>query len=311
MAIYHLNVKTVSRGSGGSAGSSYDYLNRDGKYTIDKDEVLAADNGNMPDWANNQPGEYWQAADVYERANARLCKRVEFALPRELDAEAQKKLVDDFARKLADTKDGPLPYSYAIHKGHDQDNPHCHLIISERVNDGQARNRENWFKRANSAAPAQGGAKKTEALKPKEWLEETRENWQNQANRALERAGHDSRIDHRSLDAQGVARAPGRHRGVALNAMLHKDKLKPQEVEKEIQPDNLEAKKQELDVAKALKASFEAGRAGAKNWFRHEKRNLAFEERERKRLEDERLKKEKEEKAAQRQKSRRGQGYSR
>ncbi|WP_259662986.1 MobA/MobL family protein, partial [Escherichia coli] len=35
--------------------------------------------------------------------------------------------------------------------------------------------------------------------------------WADHANRALERAGHDARIDHRTLEAQGIERLPGVH----------------------------------------------------------------------------------------------------
>ncbi|MBJ3457182.1 MobA/MobL family protein, partial [Salmonella enterica subsp. enterica serovar Agona] len=43
--------------------------------------------------------------------------------------------------------------------------------------------------------------------------EQTREAWADHANRALERAGHDARIDHRTLEAQGIERLPGVHLG--------------------------------------------------------------------------------------------------
>ena len=35
----------------------------------------------MPSWAEAEPTAYWDAADLYERANGRLFKRVEVALP--------------------------------------------------------------------------------------------------------------------------------------------------------------------------------------------------------------------------------------
>ena len=70
-----------------------------------------------------------------------------------------------------------------------------------------------WFKRYNAAAPEAGGARKTTALHPKDWLLETRAAWAAQTNQALERAGHAIRIDHRSLEAQGIDRVPGIHLG--------------------------------------------------------------------------------------------------
>ena len=57
---------------------------------------------------------------------------------------------------------------------------------------------ETWFKRYNGKNPAGGGARKSTATRPQEWLEDTRESWAEHANRALERAGSTERIDDRS-----------------------------------------------------------------------------------------------------------------
>ena len=56
--------------------------------------------------------------------------------------------------------------------------------------------------RANKKAPEKGGALKSRSMMSKEWLEQTREAWAQEANQALERAGRGERIDHRSLAAQ-------------------------------------------------------------------------------------------------------------
>ena len=94
-----------------------------------------------------------------------------------------------------------------------------HLLISERTNDGLERSPDQWFRRYNAAAPDQGGARKTEALKPRAWLDATREDWAEQTNQALERAGHAIRIDHRSYAEQGIERLPGVHLGPDVLAM--------------------------------------------------------------------------------------------
>ena len=200
MAIYHLTAKTVSRGESASAAVRCDYIERAGRYHSDEAEVLHKGHGHMPAWAENCPRNYWEAADIHERANGRLFKQIEFALPRELSPEQQTKLAASFCANLARTKDGPLPYSFAVHKGRDEANPHCHLLISERVNDGHFREPDLWFKRA-AKDPAQGGAKKTKELHPREWLLQCRELWAERANLALQRAGHEARIDHRTLDS--------------------------------------------------------------------------------------------------------------
>lgn len=222
MAIYHLNVSTGSKGKGSSAGAKFDYIEREGKYEKGKEELQEVGHGNMPEWAVEKPKIYWESADDFERANARLFRQVEFALPVELNREQQKKLVEEFAKFICD--DESLPYSWAIHKGEynhkgEQEdkpkNPHCHLIISERRNDGIFREPEHWFKQTSNKNPARGGAPKTKKLESKDWLFQIRKDWENFANKALQEAGHNIKIDCRSLAEQGIERAPSRHRGVS------------------------------------------------------------------------------------------------
>ncbi|MCL1915933.1 MAG: MobA/MobL family protein, partial [Desulfovibrionaceae bacterium] len=221
MAIYHLTAKTVSRGESASAAVRCDYIERAGRYRSDEAEVLHKGHGHMPAWAENCARNYWAAADAHERANGRLFKQLEFALPKELSPQQQTELAAFFCMDLARTKDGPLPYSFAVHKGRDKANPHCHLLISERVNDGHSREPDLWFKRAAKDL-AKGGAKKTKELHPREWLLSCRELWAERANLALQRAGHDARIDHRTLEAQGINRAPTIHLGPSVAAMERK-----------------------------------------------------------------------------------------
>jgi MobA/MobL family/RepB DNA-primase from phage plasmid len=209
MAIYHLTVRTGSRTSGQSAKAKADYIQREGKYACDSSEVLYAESGHMPEWAANG-SQYWGAADLYERANGRLFKEIEFSLPIELTLKEQQVLVNDFVKHL--TAFEVLPYTLAIHAGKGE-NPHVHLMISERKNDGIDRPASQWFGRYNAKQSDRGGAQKSESLKPKDWLEKTRESWADHANRALALAGHDARIDHRTLDKQGIERLPGIHLG--------------------------------------------------------------------------------------------------
>ena len=64
----------------------------------------------------------------------------------------------EFASKLTSAGGERLPYTLAVHRGHGE-NPHAHLMISERANDGIERSREQWFRRYNAKAPEKGGAK--------------------------------------------------------------------------------------------------------------------------------------------------------
>ena len=205
MAIYHLDVKTGTRGGGQSASAKFDYLGREGRYSKEAEELEYKESGNMPAWAEDDPGKYWQAADEHERTNGRLFQQVEVALPVELDERQRRDLARSFAEKLT----GPerLPYTLAIHRGEaknpgDKNNPHAHLMISERGLDGHARSAETWFKRANKRNPERGGALKSRELMNPDWIAQTRQVWEQEANRALERAGRSERINHRSLAEQ-------------------------------------------------------------------------------------------------------------
>lgn len=225
MAIYHLHVKSVSRGTG-SAQAKADYISREGKYQADRDDVAYSENGHMPNWAADGP-KYWKNADIYERANGRLFVHVEFALPVELSKDQQKELASNFCRQLAQTSQGQkLPYSMAIHKGRGENNPHCHLMINERINDGIRRGPSEWFRRANAKDPAKGGAQKAEELRSKFWLSDTRKLWADMANQSLEKYGHNTSIDHRTLAAQGIDREPQYHLGPAAAAMERKNNSK-------------------------------------------------------------------------------------
>lgn len=215
-AIFHLHARTGSRTNGQSARAAAAYIQRAAEYGRDQAELVYTESGHMPSWAEADPTTYWAAADLYERANGRLFKRVEVALPLALSEEEQRELAVGFAHHL--TAGERLPYTLAIHAGAGT-NPHAHLLISERTNDGLERAPEQWFRRYNAAAPEQGGARKSEALKPKAWLEEARAAWAELTNQALERAGHAVRIDHRSLAAQGIERLPGVHLGPSVQAM--------------------------------------------------------------------------------------------
>lgn len=228
MAIYHLTVKTGSKKGGQSAAAKAGYISRTGKYAKDRDEVLHIESGNMPSWATAglrserskaAARKYWQAADEHERANGVLFREVEFALPRELTLEQQIEVARQFAEELSTVKGGKLPYTLAIHAGKGE-NPHCHLVLSERINDGIERIPKQWFKRSNNKEPERGGARKADiGSQRKKWLIQTRGKWAELANKALARAGVDARIDHRSLEAQGIERAPQVHLGPQVAAM--------------------------------------------------------------------------------------------
>ena len=187
MAVYHLKMSVGSRAGGQSALAKSEYIEREGRYERDREELEDKEHENMPEWAEDDPRSYWAAADEYERANGRLYREVQFALPKELSKAERLELASGFARRL--TEGEQLPYTLAIHRGGpDGENPHAHLMFSERSNDGIERTAEQWFKRYNAKEPEKGGARKSRVAVPRAWLEQTRKAWEQEANKALRQA---------------------------------------------------------------------------------------------------------------------------
>src|SRR5207244_8715612 len=172
--FYHLSFRSGSRAGGSCAKAAHAYVTRTGEYEgPDRDPALYTESDHLPSWTGDEPGDYWDAADLYERANGRLYISADFALPRDLDLDDQVGLAHAFAQEL--TAEERLPYTLAIHAGRDAEgqehNPHAHLMVSERRNDGVTRNHEQWFSRANSFRPERGGEPKRRTCHGREWME--------------------------------------------------------------------------------------------------------------------------------------------
>ncbi|MBU2788345.1 MobA/MobL family protein [Acidithiobacillus sp. VAN18-1] len=219
MAIARLSVKV---GKAGKAAGHAAYIARLGKYAcrLERGEKLeATEAGNMPAWARSNPLAFWQAADAHERKNGSTYREFEIALPRELPPEARIALVRDFVRQEIGERHA---YQWAIHTPTAADGgeqPHVHLMFSERQCDGIERDPEQYFRRYNPKSPEKGGAKKgygpnagktlSRAERAKE-LKALRERWGDLCNAHLESAGVEQRIDMRSHAERGTGLEPER-----------------------------------------------------------------------------------------------------
>ncbi len=217
MASYHLTARI---GAKGKAGSHAEYISREGKYKGREryEDLEATGAGNMPKWADQNPAHFWAAADEHERANGSSYREFEIALPRELTPDQRRELVEEFVTQEIGNRHA---YHWAIHtpkaalEGDKQ--PHAHIMYSERKLDGIERDPAQYFKRYNAKQPGLGGCQKVSGGKTaaalKEGLLAERQRWADLQNKHLERHGHSTRVDHRSLEAQGIGRDPERHLG--------------------------------------------------------------------------------------------------
>lgn len=195
MAIYSLNVRSIGKTThaSGTAGAHARYIARPGAEA----EIVAV---NMP--ADPNEARAWlDAQEAADRKNARVADKVRIAIPRELNEEQRLQLVQDFCQ---DVTGGRVPYYAAIHQdGADAHNPHAHIIVRDRdIETGKRVLKWSDSKRDREKAGLAPNA-----------VDHIRERWEMKANEALKRAGHDARIDRRSLIAQGVDREPTIHIG--------------------------------------------------------------------------------------------------
>lgn len=213
VAIGRLRMKVAGAGKAGPHAS---YIFREGHYARDEklERLDAKEAGNMPAWAQADPVSFWRAADEHERANGTTYREMEIALPRELAVEERVALVRAFVAQEIGTAHA---YQWAIHtparSSDGGDQPHVHLMFSERQVDRIERGPDQYFKRANGKAPEKGGARKGygpragERLSRDERAEELkalRGRWEGLANDHLARAGRDERIDMRSYVDRGL-----------------------------------------------------------------------------------------------------------
>jgi hypothetical protein len=176
LASPHCKVKNGARGNGEKHAL---YVGGDGKYG-DRNDVAHVEDGNLPKWASNAV-EFFKAADDHERANGRVYKEVEAAIPRE--AKDPVKWAQDYAKELLGDEH---PYRLAIHDKQAQDggrNVHMHLMFSTRTMDGYNREPKHFFKngaprkKGKELTPeqiAKGGARKSDYWNAREAVPKTR-----------------------------------------------------------------------------------------------------------------------------------------
>jgi ATP-dependent exoDNAse (exonuclease V) alpha subunit len=214
MAIYHLSAKIVSRNEGRSVvaaaayragevlhdqhiGQSFDYTRKAG---VEHTEILAPTDS--PPWIHDRES-LWNAVEQIERRkDAQLAREIEIGLPVELTKQQQIELLRDFARRTFVSKG--MVADVALHRDNPE-NPHAHLLLTFRT-----------------LTPQGFGAKRRD-WNAREELVKWREQWADLANEHLLRAGLEIRIDHRTLEAQGIDLIPGRKLGLSAERQRHPD----------------------------------------------------------------------------------------
>jgi ATP-dependent exoDNAse (exonuclease V) alpha subunit len=221
MAIYFLNMKTFGRAEGGSAasaaayragerirdertGRTYDHSER--QDVMHKEIVLPSKfAGDDIAWARDR-NSLWNSAEAVEtRKNARIAREYLVALPVELSPQGRVGLVRGFSQELSDRYG--FAVDFAIHAprdfpGSDPRNFHAHLLTTTReVAIGGLG--------AKTTLDMSDDNRRKLGLEPAiNELLHVRARWAAVTNEALQQARIAARVDHRSLEAQGIDREP-------------------------------------------------------------------------------------------------------
>ena len=214
MAIYHCAAKVISRSQGRSAVAAAAYragcnlhderLGLDHKYARKKGVTHSAIMAPpaAPAWVFERQQLWNQVEAAEKRKDSQLARDFDFALPVELTPAERRVLVSGFVQEQFVNRG--MIADYSIHEDNPQ-NPHCHLMTTMRTID------------------AEGFGLKAREWNDKDLLQAQRAAWSDHVNQALEQAGHDARVDHRSLKEQGLDdRLPQIHLGVAAAGMVER-----------------------------------------------------------------------------------------
>jgi ATP-dependent exoDNAse (exonuclease V) alpha subunit len=225
MAIYRLSADIVRRSVGRTVTAAAAY--RAGELIVDERTGLAFDYrrrrgvldaailapANAPAWILDR-ARLWNAVERTEkRKDAQLAREIELALPHELTPAARRELVHGFVRAVFVT--AGMVADIAIHApggAGDARNVHAHILLTMRVIAGD------------------GFGPKVRAWNDPAMFEQWRALWAGHVNRALETAGEPARVDHRSLEAQGIERLAQIHLGPAVIEMQRRG-IKTERVE--------------------------------------------------------------------------------
>lgn len=232
MAIFQLQIKPVTRSTGRSAtsaaayragerirdertGALYDHSRR--QDVLHKEIVLPSKVGptDAPmEWARDR-ATLWNAAEKAEpRSDSRVAREYMVGLPAELSAEERTALARAFSKEIADRY--KVAVDLAIHEPRPEGDPrnfHAHLLATTRE------------VRPDGFGPKTGidmaAEVRNELGLPPTRKEFTalRARWAELTNEALREANVEARVDHRSLEAQGIDREPTPHIPIVSIAM--------------------------------------------------------------------------------------------
>jgi Ti-type conjugative transfer relaxase TraA len=214
MAIYDFSAKLISRANGSSAlaaaacrcagrlhdqrlDRTHDLSNKAG---VVHSEVMLPD-GAPEAWRDRE--RLWNAVEKAElRKDAQLAREVEFAIPRELDRAEGVGLAREFVQREFVARGMVADLNVHWDMGEDgQLKPHAHVMLTTR------------------SIGDEGFGPKVRDWNATHLLEHWRGAWADHVNTRLAELDIDARVDHRTLEAQGIDLEPQNKIGPAASRM--------------------------------------------------------------------------------------------
>jgi hypothetical protein len=188
MAIFHVQVSTISRSAGrtATAAAAYRLAARIHDERTNQTHDYRRRSGVLDSGIVGWKGDHaslWNAAETAEnRSNSTVAREVLVALPHELTPEQQARLLRGFALHLRDRYG--IAASWALHAAPtagDQRNRHGHILMTTRAVDDAGR----FDQKTRVLDDRKTGPEQIEAI---------RREWEQRVNRELARAGATARI---------------------------------------------------------------------------------------------------------------------
>jgi hypothetical protein len=179
---------------------THDYTRRSGVMS-----VFTVAPEDAPDWAHD-PEQLANAMEAREtRKNSQLAFECRLALPAVLDETDREEIAREFTREVSDRYGvAAIVAIHAPDRNGDERNFHAHILFTTRQMEAEGLTDKV---RAFNSPPGKPNPEVT-------WLRESAANF---INDALERAGFDERVDHRSYVDRGIDRVPTEHLGPIAN----------------------------------------------------------------------------------------------
>lgn len=255
LAIYHLRLKVVSRANGRAAKSGgvgrrsvvavaayrsgerlydtsqglwFDFKKTDVVHT----RILAP--AGAPAWVFDRQTLWNMVERAEKRADAQLAREVEISLPRSLNRAQQIALIERYVRDHFVSRGMVADIGIHVPDASDgKEQPHAHVLLTLRYLDGtsptgfSATKERDWNEREDIARAVNEARKRfndtgldadREALEAAEAMRNVnvwRAAWADYCNAALADAGSAARVDHRTLEKQGIFRMAEPYLGIA------------------------------------------------------------------------------------------------